>query len=137
MQDDQERRRNWRANWLSSIQEFADDETQRRSWLDHKNTNLHFSFVEYFSCYFDDLGLSDGDYDWALNRGMVSADEVEAVAAFHQAADTYDSPSDEYNHKAILADPKWAEVVAAAKRAQSALSRLIDDPKERCLLLGP
>ena len=43
-------RRFWRANWLGSIQEFADGDTQRRMWLDLSNTNPHFSFVEYLCC---------------------------------------------------------------------------------------
>jgi len=106
-------------------------------WLDSKNTNPHFSFIEYFCCYFDDLNLSDGGYDWALSEGMLSADEVTAVAEFHQTADAYDSPTDDYDQQAILADPKWTEVVAAAKRAQDALSQLIDDAHERRFLLEP
>ena len=137
MHDDEELRRNWRTRWLSSIQEFADDETQKRLWLDRENTNPHFSFVEYICCYFDDLGLSDGNYDWALNEGLLSADEVAAVAHFHRAADAYDSPTDDYDHEAILADPEWALVVAAAKRAEDPLAQLIDDSYERRVLLDP
>jgi hypothetical protein len=137
MNDNQESRRNWRTKWLSSIQEFADDDTQRRLWLDLTNTNPHFSFVEYFCCYFDDLGLSDGGYQWALEQGFVSEREVSAVTGFHEIADAYDSPTDDHDHQAILADPKWAEVVAAAKEAQAELLGLIDDPHERRLLVEP
>lgn len=137
MADNEELRRNWRTDWLSSIQEFADEESQRRLWLDPTNTNPHFSFVEYFCCYFDDLGLSDGGYDWAVKENLVSPDEVAAVAHFHQIADTYNSPTDDYDHEAILADPKWAEVVEAAKGAQAALFSLIEDPHERRLLMEP
>jgi len=135
MSDNQEWRGNWRTNWLSSIQEFADQNTQRRLWLDPTNTNPHFSFVECLCCYFDDLGLSDGGYQRALEQGFVSEREVSAVAGFHKIADAYDSPTDDYDHPAILADPKWAEVVAAAKEAQSELLGLIDDPHERRLLM--
>jgi hypothetical protein len=131
-----ELRRNWRTNWLSSIQEFADDETQRRLWLDAGNTNPHFSFVEYVSSYFDDLGLSDGGYEWAMCEGLVSDAEVRAVADFHANAAAY-APVDCYDHQAILVDPKWAEVVAEAQRAQSALSGLIADPHELRLLIQP
>ena len=130
-------RHNWRRNWLGSLQEFADDEAQRRLWLNPTNTNPHFSFVEYFCCYFDDLGLSDGGYDWAVTEGLVSPDEVEAVANFHQIADAYEGPTDDFDHEAILADPKWGEVVVAAKQAQAALVRLINDPHERRLLVEP
>ena len=101
MSDNLELRRNWRTNWLSSIQEFADDETQRRSWLDTTNTNPHFSFIEYFCCYFDDLGLSDGGYEWAVKEDLLTEEEVAAVAGFHNIADAYDSPTDDYDHQAI------------------------------------
>jgi hypothetical protein len=135
MSDDSELRRNWRSRWLGSIQEFADDEVQQRTWLDTTNTNPHFSFVEYFCCYFDDLGLSDGGYRWALNKGLVSENEAKAVSDFHRAADSYDRPTDDYDHKAILADPKWGEVVAGARHAQAALLPLLDDPQDRRFLV--
>jgi hypothetical protein len=130
-------RRNWRTNWLSSVQEFADDESQRRLWLDTTNTNPHFSFVEYLSSYFDDLDLSDVGYECALKQGLLSEAEVAAVSSFHKTAGAYNSPANDYDHEAILADPKWAEVVAAAKRAQAELLDLIDDPHERQLLMEP
>ena len=136
MSENQELRRNWRTNWLSSIQEFADAETQSRLWLDPTNTNPHYSVGEYLCCYFDDLGLSDGGYEWALNEGLVSADEVAAVADFHTVADDYD-PADIWDHQSILADAGWAAVVAAAKQAQTALLGLIDDAHERRRLLEP
>ena len=137
MNDNLELRRNWRTNWLSSIQELADDETQRRLWLDSTNTNPHFSFVECFCSYFDDLGLSDRGYKWAVMQGLLSEEEVAAVAGFHKIAHAYESPTDDYDHQAILADPKWADVVAAAKQAQAELLRLIDDPREHRLLMEP
>lgn len=137
MTKDKERRKNWRTSWLSSIQEFADEASQRRLWLDPTNTNPHFSFVEYYCCYFDDLGLSDGGYDWAVNEKLLSEEEVTAVARFHQVADNYNSPTDDYDHKVILADAKWAEVVEAAQHAKSALLNLIVDPHEQRLLMEP
>jgi hypothetical protein len=137
MKANQELRRNWRKNWLSCIQEFADDEMQHRMWLDPSNTNPHFSFVECFCAYFDDLDLSNDGYTTALNEGLVNGDEVAAVSGFHQNADKYESPTDNYDHRAILADPLWTEVVAAAQRAQTLLVDLIDDPHERSILMKP
>lgn len=124
----------WRQNWLSSIQEFADEETQRRSWLNPRNGNPHFSFPELFNCYFDGLLLSDGGYAWALKEGLVTAEEATAVEDFHQLAKTYDSPGDDDgDHQAILADPKWADVVNAAKAAQTNLLTLLSDlPSGAC-----
>ncbi len=136
MNQSEELRKNWRTKWLSSIQQFSDEDTQRRLWLDPTNTNPHWSFVEYICCYFDDLGLSDGGYDWAIDEKLLSQEEVAAVAHFHQVADNYKSPTNNYDHAAILADAKWTEVVEAAKRAQSDLLIHIDDPHERRLLIG-
>ena len=137
MTDHEERRRNWRRNWLQSIQEFADEQSQHRLCLDPTNTNPHFSFVECFCGYFDDLGLSEGGYEWAVNENLVTQGEVAAVTQFHQIADSYESPTDDYDHEAILADTKWAEVVKAAKCAQAALFALIENPYERRLLMEP
>src|SRR3954467_5832136 len=106
MSTDQELRRTWRTNWLSSIQEFADDEAQCRLWLDTTKTNPHFSFVEYFCCYFDEIGLSEGGYEWGLIQDLLTEAGVAAVANFHKVADAYDSPTDDYDHQAILADAK-------------------------------
>lgn len=52
-----EQRANWRSNWLSSIQELADLEMQRATWLNPHNGNPHYSFVEYIEVYFDDLAV--------------------------------------------------------------------------------
>ena len=136
MSANREWRRNWRANWLGSIQEFADDKGQRRLWLDSTNTNPHLSFVECICCYFDGLALSDGGYEWARIQGLVSDSEMAAVRPFHHITRAYRSPAGDYNHQAILDDPKWAEIVAAAKQAQTALLNLLGDPDERRGLVG-
>ena len=136
MTNDQELRRNWRTNWLSSVREFADDETQRRVWLDPFNANPHNTFVEYMCCYFDDLALSDGGYTRAVEQGLLSEHEAEAVADFHRKAAAYHSPTDDYDNQAILADPNWAEVVTAAQNAQATLLKSIEDPPERRYLMG-
>ena len=129
-----EGRKNWREQWLSSIQEISDLEFQKIAWLDGSNTNPHFSFVEYFCCYFDDLGLADG-YGDAIGEGLVSSEEFAAVEEYHLIADKYKSPSNDYDHQAILTDPSWLEVVAAARTAQKRLAELIVDAEERRILL--
>lgn len=135
-----ELRRNWRSQWLASIQQFADIETQRKKWLDPANTNPHWSFIEYMCCYFDDIGLNDGGlgYEGWVLEGLATRDEVEAVQRFHALADAYKAPNgDDYDDKAILEDPQWADVVGAAKEAQQRLAQLITDPAELKLLLEP
>src|SRR5690349_18482030 len=113
-----ELRRNWRNRWLSSIQEFADSDTQRRLWLDPTNTNPHYSFGEYYCCYFDDLNLSEG-YGWAVDEGLIDRDEVQAVMEFHRVARAYHQPGTPRDNEAVLADPQWEDVVNAAKQAQT------------------
>ena len=134
---DQKLRRNWRKSWLGSIRDFADVETQRLMWHDASNTNPHYSFAEYICSYFDDLGLSDDGFRSALESGLVSAREIAAVDEFHRIADRYESPTSDTDHHAILADPLWLEVVAAAQRAKRSLFDLLDDPRERGILAGP
>lgn len=135
-----ELRRNWRSQWLVSIQQFADIETQRKKWLDPTNTNPHWSFIEYMCCYFDDIGLNNGGlgYEGWVLEGLATRDEVEAVQRFHALADAYRAPNgDDYDDKAILEDPQWADVVGAAREAQQRLAQLITDPAELKLLLEP
>ena len=138
--DHAELRKNWREQWLSSIQEFADIETQRAKWLDPDNTNPHWSFVEIMCSYFNDLSLDKGDLGYAgwIARSIITAAEAGAVADFHAIADSYDSPrGDDYDNAAVLNDPKWLRVVEAAKAAQSRLAELITDANERQILLHP
>ena len=138
MTENEKLRPNWRRNWLGSIQEFADLDTQQRLWLDPNISNPHYTWVEYICCYFDGLAVFDdpaalGDgYAVAREQGLITADEAAAVEPFHAILNAYEAPGkDDYDHQAILADPKWREVVAAANSAQSALIPLIHDPDER------
>jgi hypothetical protein len=134
-----ELRKHWRPAWLSSIQEFADIDTQRAKWLDPKNTNRHWSFAEFMCCYFDDIGLDETElgYSGWIEHGLITAIEAAAVADFHAIARAYKPPrGDHYDNAAILSDPKWLLVVEAAKKAQARLAELITDPRERDLLLN-
>ncbi|WP_158914763.1 hypothetical protein [Caulobacter sp. S45] len=51
----------WRANWLGSIEEISNLEMQRATWLNPDNSNPHYTFIEYTSCYFDGLVVNEGD----------------------------------------------------------------------------
>ena len=131
----EELRRNWRQNWLNSIQEHADVGEQHRRWLDVTEPSPHFQYWEYYGCYFDDLCLGDLGYRWALDEGLVNAQEVEAVTKFHALAEAYD-PAYGNDANAVLADPKWLAITAAAQDARAALLNFIQDPQERSLLTG-
>ena len=130
----------WRKNWLGSLEEMADLEMQRSTWLNPANGNPHCSFVEYVECYFDGLLLqeNEGGYPARVTEGLLTAEEARAVEGFHQILTDYEAPNDDdYDHQAILADERWLEVVAAAQSARLALSEIITDPAERYVLFEP
>jgi hypothetical protein len=129
----------WRAEWLRSIQELADLDMQRATWVNPANPNPHDSFVEYVECYFDDLGLTeqDGGYSARIAEGLLSPAEAAAVSEFHALFDHYEPPNGDSDAQAVLDDPAWQRVVDAAKDAQHRLTRIIDDPDERIYLLLP
>lgn len=134
-----ELRTNWRASWLSSIQEIADLEMQRATWLNPHNGNPHYSFVEYIEVYFDDLALGDvgGGYAARIAEGLLSDEEAAAASRLHALLDRYESPTDDYDHRAILEDPEWHRVVGAVREVQASLSAIIVQPEERARLLLP
>lgn len=129
--------RTWRKNWLSSIYEFSDYSLQRYSWRGGlEPNNPHWSYIEFMCSYFDNCNLSDG-YDSFVHWGFITAAEAAVVSAFHAAADKYIAPNqDDYDHDAILADPRWQEVVALAAAARDELLVMLNDPDEIDVLRG-
>lgn len=124
----------WRRGWLQSLQEIADLDIQKRAWLNPDNANPHYSYVEYVASYFDDLGLASCDgYSDAISEGLLSPAEASAVADFHARFDAYVGGG-RWDPEGILADPKWLEVVDAARSAQARLLALIDDDPEKVAL---
>ncbi len=60
------------------------------------------------------------------------------MAEFHALAEAYESPAgDDWDSEAVLADPRWQEVVRQAQRAQARLLPLLSDPAERKALTEP
>lgn len=136
---DHDVRATWRVNWLSSIQELADLGMQRATWLNPHSGNRHYSFAEYVESYFSDLALSKdgGGYPARIKEHLLSQDEAAAVSHFHAVFESYEPPTDWFDHHAILEDPKWLGVVDAAQAAQARLATIINDPVERDSLLQP
>lgn len=134
-----EKRHHWRLRWLSGLQAFADDSTQRAKWLDPEEANPHFSFIECMCSYFDDADLADGAaYDRRIASGYLSVSEANAVAEFHRLADGYVAPgNDGYDNRAVLNDPAWAEIIEAAKQAQDNLLHMLSDSHEVAALTKP
>jgi hypothetical protein len=130
-------RMRWRKNWLEAISEFADRSLQERSWFGGPGfESPYYSFVEFNCRYFDDYALDQG-YDSFVSDGLVSAIEANAVRNFHEVLSQYKSPrGDDYNHRAILDDPSWIEVIRLAEEAKSALLRVLRDPEELKTLRG-
>ncbi len=131
-----EQRMLWRKNWLSSIAEFADLDMQRATWLNPKNINPHYSFVEYICSYFD--RVAEKGYDAPVAAGYLSEQEAAVVADLHALLDAYKPPNgDDYDHDAILQDETWHEVAATAKVARGRLAAIITQPAELRALLEP
>jgi hypothetical protein len=88
--------------------------------------------------YFDDVLFGEASYKQRLDSGYVSEAEVAAVTEFHTLADGHQSPNgDDWDIRAVLDDPAWQEVVAAAERARQRLLPLLSDPAEREALAQP
>jgi hypothetical protein len=131
-----EMRKAWRGNWLSCLREFADAESQRRTWLDPNNRNLHYSYVEFMCSYFDDILRGDG-YHWAIAEGLVTAEESSIVAPLHRLLEQHEAPGkNDYDNEAILNDPAWADITDTAKQVASQLAPVLTDQSERDVLLG-
>lgn len=118
-------RQNWRSNWLQLIAYISNAELQRECWLDPQAyPSPYWSFAEFMCMYFDDLGLEAG-YGEGIRTGLVTEPEEAAVADLHRKLSSYRAPSgNDYDQRAVLADPKWAEITRVALHACAALGRL-------------
>jgi hypothetical protein len=123
----------WRQSWLGCLQDFADADLQRRTWLDPHNQNPHWSYIEFMCSYFDDTLHGEG-YGWAIGEGLVTKDEADAVAALHHLLTTHEAPGgDDYNNERILNDPAWNHIVEEARQATEKLALLLSDPAEKAI----
>jgi hypothetical protein len=121
---DEELRELWRVRWKASIEELTSLEHQRETWLDAAKPSVHYTFVEFMCCYFDDLlcGLS---YSQIVENGYVSEQEMAILIEWHNALDGYNSPqNDDYDDATILNDPKWLRIVALGAIAWEKLKLL-------------
>ena len=136
--DDADFKKAWRLGWLSSIQEYSDYGLQESSWLGGlEPNNPHWSYAEFLCSYFHGCGVEDGYADY-VRDGIITASEAQAIAQFHAAADSYQPPrGDVYDHAAILADPRWHQVVSFALAARKELLGLLTDSDEVAALAGP
>jgi hypothetical protein len=107
-----------RAQWLGALDEIADLELQRRTWLDPANRNPHWSYIEFVCRYPDADQLKDGQ-----RQGWLSPAEAKILLEFGQVLIAHKSPTgDDYDNEAIVDDPAWHKVVRAAQVAQQQIA---------------
>ena len=121
----EELKNNWRPRWLSSINELTSLDLQKKSWLDTKVRNPHWSFIEFMCKYFDDLALDD-NYKDPLQRGLLTSQEFEIIKEWHEELNNYNSPdNDDSNDDAILKDPAWVKILQIGLIAKSELAKTL------------
>ena len=121
-----------RGQWFSFLRDIGDIALQRRTWLDVKNTNPHWSYIEFVCSFPDDDQLQD-----ASNKGWFADREARILKEFRQTLIAYDVPNkNEWDNAAILNDPAWYAVVDAAQKATANLLAIVADPVGRAALLG-
>lgn len=129
----EELRKNWRPNWLSSINELTSLDLQKRSWLDPKAPSPHWSFGEFMCSYFDDLGV-ENNYKDPLERGLLSQQEFEILRVWHEQLDKYEAPNkNNYAVQKILNDSKWLAIIEIGKQAKNNLGQIIDETERKIL----
>lgn len=123
----------WRKRWLSCINKLTSLDLQRKSWLDKTNTNPHWTFVEFMCTYFDDLAI-DNSYKYQLEKEWVLKQEFEIIKEWHEELDKFHSPqNDDYDHEAILNDPKWLEIVQMGVNARNKLAKTLSERERQFL----
>lgn len=114
----------WRVRWKHSIEELTSIEHQSKTWLDAAKPSVHYTYVEFMCCYFNDL-LCGLTYSQLVENGYVSEQEKAALLDWHNAVDGYSSPgNDDYDDAAILNDPEWIRIVALGAEAHKELHLL-------------
>jgi hypothetical protein len=123
-------RQGLRETWIGLLYEFASP-TKQSWWNGGGPPKVCVSYAELMCGYFDDLDLSDG-LEAAVRDGWMSAAEAQATMEFHRRVAAYQEPSSD--HPAILADPAWADVVDAARRAWFGLRAMHEDPETLAMM---
>lgn len=126
-------KKTWRERWLICINELTSLDLQKKSWLDKSNTNPHWSFVEFMCSYFDDLGI-DNNYKYPIDSGWLTEHEFEIIKDWHVELNKYNSPqNDDYDHVAILTDPKWLTILQSGMTMKSNLASTLNEIEKKVL----
>ncbi len=127
----------WRQRWLNSINELTSIDLQTKAWLDFKNTNPHWSFIEFNACYFDELSLAYDNFNYQhfIIKGWITKQEYEIIKNWHEALDKYEAPkNNSYDHMAILNDTAWLDIVKMGMVAKNKLKELLNKEELQYLL---
>ncbi|MBD3584038.1 hypothetical protein [Flavobacterium selenitireducens] len=131
---DDETKKNWRKNWLLSINELTSIGLQQISWTNISLKSPHWTFVEFISSYFDDLALSENYHD-EISRDLVSLDEYKIIENWHKSLSKYQPPKSDYSgHYSILIDPEWNKIVEFGKQSKIKLAEIVSFEEREILL---
>lgn len=103
----------WKENIFLSIKDLSDFQFQKESWLGKSNQFVS-SFSEDVSMLYDSFCFSDDFWEEEhLNKFEFSSKLLEELKILKKMIDSYErKPTDE----AIVADPKWYEIVKQAQK---------------------
>ncbi|TVT42926.1 hypothetical protein FNT36_02205 [Hymenobacter setariae] len=108
---DEDLRELWRVRWKASIEELTSLEHQHETSLNTSKSSVHYSFVEFMCCYFDDL-LCGLNYGQLAENSYVSEQEKDILLEWHTALEDYNSPqSNGYYDITIWNNPEWQRIV--------------------------
>ena len=123
----------WRERWLRCLNELTSLDLQKKSWLDKTHSNPHWSFIEFICSYFDELGIDD-NYKYPIDNGLLTDQEFEIIKDWHEALDKYNPPkNDDYDHTAILTDPKWLDILQSGLTMKSKLASTLNETEKKIL----
>jgi hypothetical protein len=127
-------RESWRRQWLNCINELTSLELQNKSWLD-EHSSPRWGFVEFMCGYFDDLLINDQEYQTFIDEDWLTKEEFSTIRHWHDSLAQYEPPNNnEYDERAILADPHWIAIVNIGQLAKYALAQMLTPPERQILI---
>lgn len=90
-------------------------------------------FLEFMSCYFDDL-IIDDNYEYPLSNNWVTKKEFEIIEKWHLALDKYEPPNkDYYDSVSVLNDTEWLDILSKGICAKRKLAKILSDTEIKYL----